>query len=41
MQDEAFDLLLAKVRAAVDKGRKSGDISVGSFERNFQTKLRR
>jgi hypothetical protein len=40
-QDEAFDLLLAKVRAAVEKGIKSGDQAITSFERKFETKLRR
>lgn len=40
-QDEGFDLLLAKVRAAVDKGLTSGEQSIGTFERHFETKLRR
>jgi hypothetical protein len=40
-QDEAFDRLIAKVRAAVDQGRKAGDAAAAAFESTFQTKLRR
>mmetsp|Transcript_7450 Transcript_7450/g.18614 ORF Transcript_7450/g.18614 Transcript_7450/m.18614 type:complete len:401 (+) Transcript_7450:37-1239(+) len=40
-QDEQFDMLISKVRAAVDKGRKSGERSIVAFEQRFETKLRR
>jgi hypothetical protein len=32
---------LDQVRAAVDKGIKSGDKSMETYERHFETKLRR
>jgi len=38
--DEEFDMLIAKVRAAVDKGRTSGEHAVNIYEQHFQVKLR-
>ena len=35
------DRLLAKIRAAVDKGRACGDAAISVFEQSFQTKIRR
>mmetsp|Transcript_9588 Transcript_9588/g.22075 ORF Transcript_9588/g.22075 Transcript_9588/m.22075 type:complete len:383 (+) Transcript_9588:263-1411(+) len=40
-QNEEFDLLVARVRAAVERGKESGDNAAQSFEQHFQTKIRR
>ena len=37
--DESFDMLVAKVRAAVDKGRASGEQAVVIYEEQFHVKL--